>query len=72
MRILLGWGLIVVGTIGVILAAVMVWNAALYADVTGTGTRLPWQDWASGLGGLLAIIAGIWVLHIPVGPRRQP
>lgn len=68
-RVFVGLALIVASIASIATAGVAWYSVGLYADATGTGGYIPVLSWVTGILGVLALIAAIWILQ--TGPTTS-
>jgi len=68
-RVAVALALIVVSIASIATAGVAWYSVGLYADATGTGGYIPALSWVTGILGVVALVAGIWVLQ--TGPTTS-
>jgi|GEM_PF-3679619 len=68
-RLAAGLALIVISVALIVTAAVIAYSDGLYADATGAGGAISGAAWTTGIGGIVTLVAAIWILQ--TGPTTS-
>lgn len=68
-RIAVALTLLVASVASILTAGIAWYSIGLYADATGTGGYVPALSWITGIVGVAALVAAIWVFQ--TGPTKN-